>query len=111
MKKAKVKIAVLCLTLVCLVLLLIYKGFIASKDERWMTVEEKYYPRQTPGFLTGIMSGEEIKREGSGCAIKFNINHKTAIYRIDCERYADYRIGEEVNVTVNNDKIVKIRRK
>ncbi|WP_175991378.1 hypothetical protein [Bacillus sp. Marseille-Q1617] len=111
MKKEKVKIAVLCLSLVCLTFLLNFKGLIPSKGERWMTIEEKYYPRDDSGFLKGISSGGEIKRDGSGCAFKFKDHRISAIYSIDCDRYADYRIGEKVKVTVHQDKVEKIRRK
>ncbi|MEL3974241.1 hypothetical protein AAEO50_18295 [Rossellomorea oryzaecorticis] len=111
MKKEKVKIAVLSLSLMCLIFLLNFKELIPTKGERWMTIEEKYYPREDKGLLKGIRSGEEVKRNGSGCAIKFNSHRMTAIYSIDCDRYADYRIGEKVKVTVHHDKVVKIRRK
>jgi hypothetical protein len=109
MKKVYLKFVVLGMLLVCLLLLV--KVFSDFEGKKWMTIEEKYYPGNKSGVLTGIRSGKALKRTEQNCAIEFKNAHHSKIYPVDCDRYTDFRIGEKVKVTVNNDSLVKIRRK
>jgi hypothetical protein len=106
----RIKVSIFCFLLACLTLLLYYKISISPHNERWMTIEEKYYPQHNQNSLMGIKTEEVIGREHSMCAIKFN-KSESVIYNVDCDRYADFRVGERVRVTVNDQKIIKIRRK
>jgi hypothetical protein len=110
MKQGKIKMVVFCILLILLALLVCYKAIIDSKTEQWMTIEEKYYPPHNESVLKGIKTDEVIRREHSLCAIKFN-KSQPVIYSVDCDRYADFRIGESVRVTIKGNKVIKIRRK
>lgn len=109
MKRVQVKFVVLGILLVCL--LLLFKVLNDFEGRKWMIIEEKYYPGNTPGILFGINSGNALKRTGQKCAIEFKNADRSEIYPIDCDRYTDFRIGEKVKVTVSKGSIVKIRRK
>ncbi|OIU71404.1 hypothetical protein [Rossellomorea aquimaris] len=109
MKKVHVKFVVLGMLLVSLLLLI--KVLNDFEGKKWMTIEEKYYPGNNPGVLTGISSGKALKRTQKKCAIEFKNADRSEIYPVDCDRYTDFRIGEKVKVTVSKDSIVKIRRK
>ncbi|MCA1054440.1 hypothetical protein LCM10_05535 [Rossellomorea aquimaris] len=108
MGKVKIKVLVLCSLLVGFVCLLFYKEATKVRIEKWMTIEEKYYPQADDGTATGIKTKEKIK--GEGCAIKFN-SKKPVVYDVDCDRYTDYLVGERVKVTVQGEQLIKIRRK
>jgi hypothetical protein len=110
MKVIRIKVWIFCFLLICLALLLYFKFSIHADDEQWMTIEEKYYPQHNHDSLIGIKTEEVIGRKQSLCAIKFNKSNPV-IYHVDCDRYTDFRVGEKVKVTVNDQKIIKIRRK
>jgi hypothetical protein len=110
MKVDRIKVLIFCFLLTCLALLVFYKVSISAGNERWMTIKEKYYPQNNQNSLIGIKTEEVIEGEQFSCAFKFK-ESKRVIYSVECDRYVDFRVGEKVRVTVNDQKIVKIRRK
>jgi hypothetical protein len=98
--------SMLVLVLVCLMIV----KLVVSTQEDWVIIEEKYFPAKDGRGPLGIKSGEILEMQSSNpsCAMKFD-NGLT--YKVDCDEYLDFTIGEKVKiVSIEKDK-VKLRRK
>ncbi|TMU86938.1 hypothetical protein FGG79_02000 [Bacillus sp. BHET2] len=81
---------------------------VVSRQEEWVRIEEKYFPVSLGS--EGIKSGEVIDQHNSdsSCAMKFDNGHT---YKLDCEEYLDFTIGEKVKIVSIENKRVRLRRK
>ena len=109
MKAYWMKGTVLGLMGLLLMCLLIVK-FVISNKEDWVVIEEKYFPEGVGEDPVGIKSGErlDMNDSNSSCAMKFD-NGST--YKVNCEEYLDFTVGEEVKIDTIEKNTVKLRRK
>ncbi|WP_282139039.1 hypothetical protein [Rossellomorea aquimaris] len=105
----RAKFAILSMLLVLLAGLVILKLVVISPED-WVMIEEKYFPANDKKGAEGIKSGEVIDENSSDppCSMKFDNGHT---YKLDCDQYLDYKIGERVKIVSVENNYVKIRRK
>ncbi len=109
MKAFWMKVIVLGLLVLLLMCLLIVQ-FVNRDKEDWVVIEEKYFPEGVGEGLVGIKSGKrlDMNDSNSSCAMKFD-NGRT--YKVNCEEYLDFTVGEEVKIVTIEKNTVKLRRK
>ncbi|PFA70726.1 hypothetical protein CN378_00190 [Bacillus sp. AFS015802] len=109
MKAFWVKTAILGMLIFVLVGLMTVK-IVVKTQEDWVKIEEKYFPASDGSDPLGISSGErlEIQSGDPSCAMKFD-NGRT--YKVDCDEYLDFTIGEKVKIVSIEKNTVKLRRK
>ncbi len=107
MEGLRMKSLLLCLLLLILIGVLILK-LVVNRQEEWVRIEEKYFPAKQGS--EGIKSGEVINQHNSdpSCAMKFDNGHT---YKLDCDEYLDFTIGEKVKIVSIENKRVRLRRK
>jgi hypothetical protein len=105
----RAKFVILGILLVLLVGLLILKLVVISQED-WVMIEEKYFPANDKKGAEGIKSGEVIDENSSdtSCFMKFDNGHT---YKLDCDQYLDFKIGEKVKIVSVENNYVKLRRK
>ncbi|WRP04857.1 hypothetical protein U9J35_13120 [Rossellomorea aquimaris] len=105
----RAKFVILSMLLVLLVGLFILKLVVISQED-WVMIEEKYFPANDKKGAEGIKSGEIIDENSSdpSCSMKFD-NGQT--YKLDCDQYLDFKIGEKVKIVSVVNNYVKLRRK
>ncbi|MGD6972186.1 hypothetical protein ACQCWA_14035 [Rossellomorea aquimaris] len=105
----RAKFVILCMLLVLLVGLFILKLVVISHED-WVMIEEKYFPANDKKGAEGIKSGEVIDENSSDppCFMKFDNGHT---YKLDCDQYLDFKIGEQVKIVSVENNYVKLRRK
>jgi hypothetical protein len=105
----RAKFVILCMLLVLLVGLFILKLVVISHED-WVMIEEKYFPANDKKGAEGIKSGEVIDENSSDppCFMKFDNGHT---YKLDCDQYLDFKIGEKVKIVSVENNYVKLRRK
>jgi hypothetical protein len=112
MKTIIAKVAVLiCLTLILGILL--FRFHYSKNDYHFVTITEKYYSQNANGTAKGVKSGKKIKLsvspgEKEACAMGFS-NGK--VFRLKCDDYLDYKIGQKVYIEYQNDQLKDIRSK
>jgi uncharacterized protein YxeA len=112
MKTIIAKVVVLiCLTL--LLGILLFRFQYSKNDYHFVTITEKYYSQDANGTAKGVKSGKVIKLSISPgdkevCAMGFS-NGK--VFRLKCENYLDYTIGQKVYIEYQNDQLKDIRSK
>ncbi|MBM7583845.1 biopolymer transport protein ExbD [Bacillus pakistanensis] len=109
MSKIVVKLSVLVILLLIFSFLVAYKAIELPNKEK-VTIEEKYYPIDGKKLLSGVKSNKEItmKNTTKKCAMEFS---NSEIFFIQCDKYLNYKIGEEVFIEVQENDLMKIRRK
>ncbi|WP_409305698.1 hypothetical protein [Peribacillus sp. SCS-155] len=110
--KLVLKAVMLALLIVLFLFLLSYwrkeSGAVSSK----VKIEEKYYSPESNGRVTGISTNDVVSVEPKSsdhsavCAMKFSNNK---ILTLDCERYLDYRLGEEVKIRFRDGEVTEIQ--
>ncbi|WP_149156763.1 hypothetical protein [Bacillus sp. CH30_1T] len=105
----RAKFVILCMLLVLLMGLFILKLVVISHED-WVMIEEKYFPANDKKGAEGIKSGEVIDENSSDppCFMKFDNGHT---YKLDCDQYLDFKIGEQVKIVSVENNYVKLRRK
>jgi hypothetical protein len=105
----RAKFVILCMLLVLLMGLFILKLVVISHED-WVMIEEKYFPANDKKGAEGIKSGEVIDENSSDppCFMKFDNGHT---YKLDCDQYLDFKIGEKVKIVSVENNYVKLRRK
>ncbi|MBN8193027.1 hypothetical protein JI667_12820 [Bacillus sp. NTK074B] len=109
MKALWMKVSVLGLLVLVLLCLLIVKLVVSNKED-WVVIEEKYFPEGVGEGSVGINSGEKLdmNKSDSSCAMKFDNGHT---YKVNCDEYLDFTVGEEVKIVILKKNTVKLRRK
>ncbi|WP_409253979.1 hypothetical protein V1502_08795 [Bacillus sp. SCS-153A] len=112
MNKIIIKIAIL-LLLCCFLFFVIHfakkDGDSLEKDH--VKLMEKYFAPSQSTVATGVKSKKRIQvteGEFSKCAMEFS-NKK--IFEVECDRYLDYNIGDNIFITYQNDRLVRIGKK
>ena len=105
----RAKFVILGMLLVLLVGLFILKLVVISQAD-WVVIEEKYFPANDRKGAEGIKSGEVIDEDSGvpSCSMKFDNGHT---YKLDCDQYLDFKIGEKVKIVSVENNYVKLRRK
>jgi hypothetical protein len=109
MSKIVVKLSVLIILLLIFSLLVAYKAMELPNKEK-VSIEEKYYQVDGRDQLRGVKNKKGLKLENGTkkCAMEFS---NSQIFFIQCDKYLDYKIGEEVFIEVKGNQLMKIRRK
>ncbi|WP_341356474.1 hypothetical protein [Rossellomorea sp. y25] len=105
----RAKFVILIMLLVLLLGLFTLKLVVISLED-WVMIEEKYFPVNNRKGAEGIKSGEVIDVNSSdpSCSMKFDNGHT---YKLDCDQYLDFKIGEKVKIVSVENDYVKLRRK
>jgi hypothetical protein len=105
----RAKFVILIVLLVLLLGLFTLKLVVISLED-WVMIEEKYFPANDRKGAEGIKSGVVIDKNSSdpSCSMKFNNGQ---IYKLDCDQYLDFKIGEKVKIVSIENDYVKLRRK
>ncbi|UII58556.1 hypothetical protein LS684_23500 (plasmid) [Cytobacillus spongiae] len=109
MVNVRVKVMILGILLVLLMGLFVLKIVVISQKE-WVLIEEKYFPVNGNKGSTGIKTGEVIdeKNRYPSCSMRFD-NGRT--YKVDCDQYLDFNVGEKVRIITVDNEYAKLRRK
>ena len=109
MKAFRLKMIVLGVLVLVLVCLMIVKSMMNNQED-WVVIEEKYFPEDVGEEPVGIKSGVrlDMQKSVSSCAMKFD-NGRT--YKVNCEEYLDFTVGDKVKIVAIEQNTVKLRRK
>ncbi|RFU70680.1 hypothetical protein D0469_05575 [Peribacillus saganii] len=109
--KAKAIILIL-LTAVLGTLVFMWLNGSGGSFEKELTILEKYYSPNPEEKALGIKTKEpaniHMSSEGPTCAMKFS---NEQIFVLDCDKYLDYQIGDEVVISHQDGKVTEIRKK
>ncbi|WP_456271293.1 hypothetical protein [Bacillus sp. AK031] len=112
MNKVILKIAIIIILIGILTFMLLYEKTDddGSQTDK-VTLVEKYYSPSDSSVASGVKTNKEIKNDNQKekkCIVEFS-NKK--IFDVACDKYLDYRIGDQVIITYNNNKLIKMGKK
>jgi hypothetical protein len=112
MNKIFIKVCIIVILLGVLAYLVFHtkKGGDNAEQDK-VTLTEKYFAPSHSPVAIGVKSQKEIKvieSDRKKCAMEFS-NKKR--FEVDCDKYLDFKIGDQVVITHQNDKLVKLGKK
>ncbi|PLS14661.1 hypothetical protein CVD28_26795 [Bacillus sp. M6-12] len=109
--KAKAIILILLTTVLGALVFMWLKGS-GGFSEQQLTILEKYYSPNPEEKAIGIETNEaaeiHMSSKGPTCAMKFSSGQ---ILILDCDKYLDYQIGDEVVISQQDGIVSEIRKK